>query len=62
VLLLYANAIAFFVSAIARAGFNPFGHVLEQFKIVWHRYRLILLFNASFLSACFSSLESASHL
>jgi hypothetical protein len=29
-----AKARPFLISAIALAGFNPFGHVLEQFKIV----------------------------
>jgi hypothetical protein len=49
----------FLISAIANAGFNPFGHVLEQFKIVWHRYRLMLLLRASCRSAFLSSRESA---
>lgn len=53
------NAILFLISAIASAGFSPFGHVLEQFKIVWQRYRLMLLLRASWRSAFFSSRESA---
>ena len=31
------SAISFFVSAIAFAGFSPFGHTLAQFMIVWQR-------------------------
>jgi hypothetical protein len=56
----YAKAILFLISAIAFAGFNPFGHVLLQFKIVWHRYKLMLLSRASFRSAVRSSRESLS--
>ena len=29
--------ISFFSSAIALAGFSPFGHAFVQFKIVWQR-------------------------
>jgi hypothetical protein len=29
--------IIFLISAMALAGFNPFGHVFEQFRIVWQR-------------------------
>lgn len=50
----------FLISAIAFAGFRPFGHVREQFRIVWHLYKLMLLSKASFLSAFRSSRESAS--
>lgn len=49
----------FLISAIASAGFNPFGQVLLQFKMVWHRYKLMLLLRASFRCAVFSSRESA---
>jgi len=56
------NAILFLISAIALAGFSPFGHVLEQFRIVWHRYKLMLFSKASFRSALRSSRLSASHL
>jgi hypothetical protein len=31
------STIIFLISAIALAGFNPFGQVLVQFMIVWHR-------------------------
>ena len=55
----YAKAIFFLISAIAKAGFSPFGQVLEQFKIVWHRYKLMPLLSASRRSAFFSSRESA---
>lgn len=41
-------------------GFNPFGHVREQFRMVWHRYRLMLLSSISLRSAVRSSRESAS--
>jgi len=59
---IYAKAMLFLISAIALPGLRPLGQVLEQFKIVWHRYKLMLLFSASFLSAVRSSRESASHL
>jgi len=49
----------FLSSAIARAGFKPLGHVLEQLRMVWQRYKLMLLFKASWRSAFFSSRESA---
>ena len=55
----YAKAMLFLISAIASAGFKPFGHVLLQFKMVWHRYKLMLLLRASFRWAVFSSRESA---
>jgi hypothetical protein len=55
----YTNAMPFLISAIANAGFNPLGHVLEQLRIVWHRYKLIELLRASCRSAVFSSRESA---
>jgi hypothetical protein len=31
------STIIFLIPAIAFAGFSPFGHALEQFKIVWQR-------------------------
>lgn len=40
-------AISFLISAIAFAGFRPLGHVREQFKMVWHLYKLMLLSRAS---------------
>lgn len=55
----YAKAILFLISAIARPGFRPLGHVREQFMMVWQRYRLMLLLSASWRSAFFSSRESA---
>ena len=55
-----AKAMLFLISAMALAGLSPFGHVLEQFKIVWHRYKLMLFSNASFRSAVRWSRESAS--
>jgi hypothetical protein len=33
---IYDTANSFLMFAIARAGFRFFGHVLEQFKMVWH--------------------------
>ena len=59
---LYQNAMLFLISAIAFAGFSPLGHVLLQFKMVWHRYKLMLLSRASLRSAVRSSRESLSHL
>lgn len=32
---IYENAMLFLISAMARAGFNPLGHVLEQLRMVW---------------------------
>jgi hypothetical protein len=55
----YVNAMLFLISAIASAGFKPLGHVLEQLRIVWQRYKLMLLLRASWRSAFFSSRESA---
>lgn len=49
----------FLISAIANAGLRPLGHVRLQFKMVWHRYKLMLLFRASLRWAVFSSRESA---
>jgi hypothetical protein len=49
------------ISAIARAGFRPLGQVREQFRMVWHRYTLMLLSSAALRSAVFRSRESASH-
>lgn len=43
----HVKAMLFLISAIAKAGFNPFGHVREQLRIVWQRYKLIVLFSAS---------------
>ena len=48
---LHENAITFLISAIAFPGFNPLGQVLEQFRMVWHRYKLIELSSAAFLSS-----------
>jgi ADP-heptose:LPS heptosyltransferase len=56
---LYVKAMLFLISAIASAGFSPLGHVLEQLRMVWHRYKLMLLLRASWRSAIFSSRESA---
>lgn len=55
----YENAMLFLISAIASAGLRPLGHVRLQFKMVWHRYKLMLLFRASLRWAVFSSRESA---
>ena len=52
--------ISFLISAMAFAGFRPFGQVLEQFRIVWHLYRLMLFSNCCKRSAFLSSRESAS--
>jgi hypothetical protein len=49
----------FLISAIASAGFSPLGHVLEQLRMVWHRYKLMLLLSASWRSDFLSSRESA---
>jgi hypothetical protein len=49
----------FLISAMANAGFRPLGHVLEQFRMVWQRYRLMLLLRASWRWAVRSSRESA---
>ena len=56
----YVKAIVFLISAIAFPGFSPLGQVLEQLRIVWHRYKLILLSSIAFLSALCSSRLSAS--
>lgn len=53
------KAILFLISAIASAGFRPLGQVLLQLRMVWHLYRLMLLFRASLRSAVLWSLESA---
>jgi hypothetical protein len=55
----HVKAMLFLISAMANAGFNPLGHVREQLRIVWHRYKLMLLLSASWRSARFSSRESA---
>ena len=49
----------FLSSAMARAGLRPLGHVLEQFKMVWQRYRDMELLRASWRVAVLSSRESA---
>ena len=56
---IYVNAMLFLISAMASAGFKPLGHVREQLRMVWQRYKLMLLFSASWRSAFFSSRESA---
>jgi hypothetical protein len=58
-MVVYAKAKLFLISAIANAGFKPLGHTLEQLRIVWQRYKLMLLFKASFLCSVRSSLLSA---
>ena len=55
----HVKAMLFLISAMARAGFRPLGHVREQLRIVWQRYKLMLLLSASWRSAFFSSRESA---
>ena len=57
---LYDNAITFLISAIAFPGFNPFGQVREQLRMVWHRYKLIELSSIAFRSSFRSSRLSAS--
>jgi len=57
----YDEANSCLIFAIASAGFRPFRQVRVQFKIVWQRYTLMLLFSASRRSAFFSSRESANH-
>lgn len=54
------KAIVFLISWIAFPGLSPFGQVLLQFMIVWHRYRLMLLSSCAFLSSLCSSLLSTS--
>jgi len=44
---------------MARPGLRPFGHVLVQLRIVWHRYRLMALFRSVKRSGLASSRESA---
>lgn len=53
------NANSFLICAMARPGFKPFGHVRVQFRIVWHRYKLMELSRAALRSAFLSSRESA---
>lgn len=55
------KAMLFLISAMAKAGFKPLGQVLEQFRMVWHRYKLMLLLSASLRCAVFSSRESLIH-
>ena len=43
----YDWEIIFFICPIAFAGFNPFGHALVQFMIVWQRYNLNVSFSCS---------------
>lgn len=57
--MIYEKAILFLISAIAKAGLRPLGHVRLQLRMVWQRYRLMLLFKASLRWAAFSSRESA---
>jgi hypothetical protein len=49
----------FLISAMARAGLRPLGQVLLQFRIVWQRYKLMLLLRPSMRCAVFWSRESA---
>ena len=56
---IYANAMLFLISAIARAGLRPLGQVRLQFRMVWQRYRLMLLLSASLRSSVRWSRESA---
>jgi len=49
----------FLISAMASAGFSPLGQVLLQLRMVWQRYRLMLLLSASLRSAVRSSRLSA---
>ena len=48
-------AISSLMAAIALAGFNPLGHVLEQLKIEWHRYTERLFSILAFRSAPYAS-------
>lgn len=57
----YGAASSFLICAMANAGFNPFGQVREQLRMVWQRYTLMLLSSSALRSAFFSSRESASH-
>ena len=43
---------------MARPGFRPLGHVRVQFRIVWHRYRLMELSRVALRSSLCSSRES----
>src|SRR3546814_5953373 len=52
------STIIFLVSAIAFAGFRPFGQVFVQFMIVWQRYSLNGSSSASRRSPVASSRES----
>lgn len=54
------NAISFLISAMARPGLSPLGHVRVQLRIVWQRYRLIELLRASLRCSWRSSRESTS--
>lgn len=56
---LYDKVMLFLISAMANAGFKPLGHVLLQLRMVWHRYKLMLLLRASLRWAVRSSRESA---
>lgn len=47
---------------MALAGLRPLGHVLLQLRMVWQRYKLMLLFNAALRSSLCRSRESANHL
>ena len=57
----YGVASSCLICAMANAGFNPFGQVREQLRMVWQRYTLMLLSRAALRSAFFSSRESANH-
>src|SRR4051812_30739356 len=61
VLYAYSAAICFLICAIALPGFNPLGHVVAQFMMVWQRYTLNGFCNCSRRSAPYSSLLSAIH-
>ena len=49
----------FLISWMALPGFSPLGHVREQLRMVWQRYRLIEFSNIILRSAVCSSRESA---
>lgn len=48
----------FLISAMAFAGFKPLGQVREQLRMVWQRYRLMLLSSAALRCSVCSSRES----
>ena len=53
------KAMLFLISAMARAGLRPLGQVLLQLRIVWQRYKLMLLLRPSMRWAVLWSRESA---